>query len=178
MSKKPLDIETQRLLLRPFVLQDAGDLQILVSNYNIAKMTRSIKHPYKDGMAEAWIAKQERAWDEKSSLNYAIILKQSNKLIGGVGLVGINNEVAEIGYWVGEPYWGKGFCTEAVRALIKLCFDELNIKKVVADCLASNPASGKVLQKVGMTFKKAKTVDAREGGKTTLNVFEIKSESI
>jgi RimJ/RimL family protein N-acetyltransferase len=76
---------------------------------------------------------------------------QSEKLVGAVGLTITKRfSRAELGYWVGKPFWGKGFATEASRAVLKYGFEGLQLNKIYATHMTRNPASGKVMQKIGM----------------------------
>ncbi len=166
-------LETERLILRPLDLTDAGAVQKFAGNYNIAKSTMNIPHPYEDGMAEAWIDSQDKKWTEEDLVNFAIINKSTDQLMGVVGLVARKETTAGIGYWIGEPFWRNGYCTEATKALIDFCFKHLNINRLEAEYLVTNPASGRVMQKAGMTFKGTKTIKDRDGDDALLNVYEI-----
>lgn len=148
-------LETERLILRPFELSDAADVQRYAGDYEVAKMTTNIPHPYEDGMAEEWIGTHEKKFVENSELTLAITHKQENYLIGAIGLVHIEKEHqhAEMGYWIGKPFWGKGYCTEAARAMLDYSFNSVNLNRVYANHMVHNPASGKVMQKIGMKYE-------------------------
>ena len=175
MGKQP-NLETERLLLVQFIENHADDVQALAGNYQVAKNTLNIPHPYEEGMAEAWISTHQHAWDEKKSLTYAILLKPMGRLIGAVGLVGIHGDEASMGYWVGEPYWGKGYCTEAANALLDFCFNDLKLTRIEAEYLVRNPASGRVMEKLGMFYKTTRMIQDRQGKSAELNVYEIYAE--
>ncbi len=166
-------LETKRLSLRPFDINDASTVQKFAGNINVAKTTTSIPHPYEDGMAEAWIETHEKRWSEEDLVNFAIVHKHTNQLMGVVGLVGRSKNAGGIGYWVGEPFWGKGYCTEATKALIDFCFKSLNIKRLEAEYLVTNPASGRVMEKAGMKYKCSKAIKDRNGDDAELKVYEI-----
>ena len=170
MKIKQTTIETERLVLRPIDLNDASTVQKFAGNYNVAKMTMNIPHPYEDGMAEAWIENQDKRWEEDELINFAIVNKHNNQLMGVVGLVGREDKSGGIGYWIGEPFWGKGYCT---KAFIDFCFKHLNIERLEAEYLVTNPASGRVMEKSGMIFKVTKTIEDRDGNDAKLNVYEI-----
>ncbi len=144
------EIETHRLLLRQFNIEDAEVIQQLAGNKKVSEQTLNIPYPYQDGMAEEWIFNQIRIRGNGTEAIYAITDKNSKRLLGTVGLVSIKGLEAELGYWVGEPYWGKGFCTEATKALVAFAFANLGIVKIVAEHLSSNLASGRVMEKIGM----------------------------
>ncbi|MBN4078548.1 GNAT family N-acetyltransferase [Gammaproteobacteria bacterium AH-315-C21] len=147
--KQP-NLNTQRLLLRPLSLADSAKIQELAGNWAVAKTTLSIPHPYRYGMAEKWILSLEGAWNTRSGLAFGVLLKTDQEIIGVVSLVSISDKKAELGYWIGEQYWGKGYCTEATEALMRLASKQLQITNFVAEHLTENPASGKVMLKLGM----------------------------
>lgn len=155
MSKNLFDeipfLESKRLILRPFLLNDAPTVQTFAGNYKVAEMTATIPHPYLDGMAEAWIKTHLKSWQEQILLTLAMEEKNSQKLIGCISL-GFNqlHQRAELGYWIGEPYWNQGFCTEAGKCLVSFAFKKLNLRKITSSHMTKNPASGKVMQKIGM----------------------------
>jgi RimJ/RimL family protein N-acetyltransferase len=101
-------LRTDRLILRPFVLDDASTVQRLAGNRAIADTTVNVPHPYEDGMAEAWISTHE-AKSNGGELTFAITLEGDGELVGAMGLrVDKPFARAELGYWIGEPCWGKG----------------------------------------------------------------------
>ncbi len=173
MNMKQKIIETSRLILRPIDLNDADTIQQFAGNYNVAKTTMNIPHPYEDGMAEAWIGALDKRWQEDELINFAIIHKNTKKLMGVIGLVGRNEKAGGVGYWVGEPFWGNGYCTEATIAFIDFCFNHLNIERLEAEYLVTNPASGRVMEKSGMLFKTTKMIKDRYSKNAELSVFEI-----
>lgn len=145
-------LETRRLLLRPFEIADATDVQRLAGARAIADTTLNVPHPYADGMAEHWIATHEPGFAAGRLANFAVVLRGSGELVGAVGLV-IHKKFdrAELGYWIGVPYWDLGYCTEAGHALLAFGFGRLGLNRVHASHLARNPASGRVMEKLGMT---------------------------
>ncbi len=173
MNIPQIILETERLLLRPFDINDGITLQKFAGNINIAKTTINIPHPYENGMAEAWIETHEKQWTEEDLINFAIVNKSTNQLMGVVGLVSRSEKAGGIGYWIGEPFWGKGYCTEATKSLIDFCFNRLNIERLEAEYLVSNPASGRVMEKAGMTYKCNKIIKDRNGDNAELNVYDI-----
>lgn len=145
-------LESTRLVLRPFTLADARELQRLVGEREIADTTLNIPHPYEDGMAEAWIDTHQSAFEARETVTLAVELRATGQLVGAIGMrLHLTNESAEIGYWVGRVYWGRGYCTEAARAMLDYAFHELRLNRVHAAHLTRNPASGRVMLKLGMT---------------------------
>jgi len=149
MRKLPT-LPTERLSLRPFLLSDATTVQRLAGDRAVADTTLTVPHPYADGMAEAWIATQEGAWTRHEAATLAITEPE----VGLVGAITLRIELpqrrAELGYWVGVPYWGRGYATEAVRAMIAYGFDKLSLQRIYAYHFVRNPASGRVMAKAGM----------------------------
>ena len=144
-------IKTKRLLLRPFALADAKEVQRLAGDRDIASTTAAIPHPYDDGVAEQWIAMHQQRFEEGTWLNLAITHDPDDTLVGALGLrLEPEHDRAEIGYWIGKPYWGQGYATEAARALVEYGFERLGLHRIYAYHFTRNPASGKVLQKIGM----------------------------
>lgn len=139
-------------MLRPFNLLDAHDVQRLAGDYDIARTTLNIPHPYEDGKAEEWISTHQSAFEAGKEVIFAIVHAQEQYLIGAIGISNIHKEFekAEIGYWIGKPYWNQGYCTEAVKAVIRYCFEEMKLNRVYAHHFLNNPASGRVMEKAGM----------------------------
>lgn len=147
-------LETERLTLRLFQPEDAPAVQRLAGAYEIALNTLSIPHPYPDGAAAEWIAHSEKAFEEGKMLNFAIVVRETGELAGSVGLIlKPEHDKAEIGYWIGVPYWNRGYATEASRALIDYGFSEWNLNRIDAGHFGRNPSSGRVMQKLGMHFE-------------------------
>jgi [ribosomal protein S5]-alanine N-acetyltransferase len=146
-------LHTRRLLLRPFTPADAGDVQRLAGDRAIADTTANIPHPYPDGLAEQWIANQRKKFETGELLAFAMVLRDPNSLIGAISLMDITreHERAEIGFWVGKPYWNQGYCTEAAEAVVQYGFSALNMYRIHSTVLKRNPASSRVMLKLGMT---------------------------
>jgi len=143
-------LPTNRLILRGFAQADAPRVQALAGRFEIADTTLSIPHPYGDGLAEAWIAGHEGAFNDGQAVPFAITRKRDGSLVGAISLVSIEpGNQAELGYWVGLPYWNKGYCTEAGQRVLDYAFGELGLMRVYARHLARNPSSGRVLEKLG-----------------------------
>ncbi len=151
MKQRPT-LQTERLTLRPFEFSDAADVQRLAGDWAIADTTLNIPHPYQDGMAEEWISTHQPRYEAGELVNFAITLQETGDLIGATGLVISQRfQRAELGYWVGQPYWNQGYCTEAGCAVLEYAFTVLHLHRVHACHLARNIASGRVMQKLGMT---------------------------
>ncbi len=144
------ELRTKRLCLRPFDLADAPAMEALANHRQIAANTLSIDFPYPDGQARKWIAHQPESWLLGKSVVFAICDLESERLMGAIGMeISEANQSAELGYWLGEPFWNCGFCTEAARAVVEFGFEVLALHKIHSQHMLRNPASGRVLEKVG-----------------------------
>lgn len=152
MMEQPT-LATERLLLQPFTLADAEALQRLAGAEEIADTTLNIPHPYADGLAEAWIESHADAFRDRERVVLAIT--DSNAvLVGAISLrLDLGHRRAELGYWIGLPFWGRGYATEAVVAMVEYGFKELGLNRIFAHHLARNPASGRVLEKAGFVHE-------------------------
>ncbi len=142
-------LQTERLTLRPYALSDIPALVPLIGAREVAATTLRIPHPYTASDARNFIARTQEGLD--SELRLGIVLRESDMLCGGVGLrIEADHRRAELGYWIGVPYWGKGYATEASRALVDYGFGTLGLHRIFASHFANNPASARVLRKIGM----------------------------
>jgi RimJ/RimL family protein N-acetyltransferase len=143
-------LHSERLTLRPLALADAPIVERLAGDRDIASTTRLIPHPYPPGMAEQWIGTLPKLYQQAEAINWGITL-DGGPILGTIRLV-LNSadNHAEIGYWVGKPFWNNGYCTEAARAVVAYGFDTLGLERIFANYMARNPASGRVLAKLGM----------------------------
>lgn len=145
---------TERLQLRLPEMTDAIMLQRLINDWEIAVTTATIPHPYDLSMAEAMILRVQERPEDVPQFNYMMIQRVDNQLVGGCGFsLNLQHESAEIGYWVGKPYWGNGYATEATRRLIEFCFSELQLNRVQASYFVGNRASRRVMEKAGMRYE-------------------------
>ena len=146
------EIKTPRLRLRPLDIADAPVVQQLAGNVEVARSTLLIPYPYPDGAAEAWISSHGAEWKKRNQVVFGVVHNADDALIGCVGLTRdkADPSSAEMGYWIGHPFWNNGFCTEAARALIDFGFDALDLRRITAHHFADNPASGRVMLKLGM----------------------------
>ena len=171
MYRQPI-LQTERLILRPYQLSDAGNVCALAGDNRVARETMNIPHPYEPGMAERWIASLDQQWKDRKRVEYAIIRKSDSHYIGGIGFVEVKGDEAEIGYWIGVPFWKQGYCTEAGKPLLDYGFSELALRKVTAKHLASNPGSGRVLQKLGLEWKESDYDRDRYGKRVKFEFYE------
>ena len=147
-------IETARLVLRPFRMADADDVQRLAGDRAVADTTLNIPHPYEDGLAEKWISNHRDWYERREQAIFAVTLRPAGTLLGAAGLrIDDEDQRAELGYWIGRPFWGQGYCTEAARAVLQFGFEQLGLNRIFAHHFVRNPASGRVMQKLGMAHE-------------------------
>lgn len=145
-------LETPRLRLRPFTRDDAPDVQRLAGDRAIADTTLTIPHPYPADAAEAWIERGTASCAAGRAVHFCVTRRSDGAVIGAIGLaLERDHERAELGYWVGVPYWNNGYASEAAQAIVEHGFRELGLHRIQAHHMVRNPASGRVLRKVGMT---------------------------
>jgi RimJ/RimL family protein N-acetyltransferase len=153
VSSKPAQItlSTPRLLLRSYRRADIPELVSLIGAREIAETTLRIPHPYTTKDAEATLRQFRR---DKTLTRFAIIVRETKRLCGGVGLnLELPSNRAELGYWVGVPFWGKGYCTEAAREVVRYGFVQLDLNRIYASCFVGNAASQRVLEKLGFSYE-------------------------
>src|SRR6187551_3027029 len=140
-------LETKRLALRAARLEDAKAVAALANERRIAENTARIPYPYKLTDAEQFIAGASK----EGEAAYLITLRNET-IIGACGLMFREDDAPEIGYWLGVPYWNKGYATEALHAVIDYAFDDLGYAAVQAGARVTNPASRRVLEKCGFQW--------------------------
>jgi [ribosomal protein S5]-alanine N-acetyltransferase len=147
-------IGTDRLLLRPFTLADAGSVQALAGAPEVAATTLLIPHPYPDGGAEAWIETHAPGYASGEMVLFAIVDRQGGQLLGAIGLtLALLHARGELGYWIGVPFWNRGYATEAAAAVLRFGFEGLKLARIFAHHFSRNSASGRVMQKLAMSHE-------------------------
>ncbi|MGD9671048.1 MAG: GNAT family N-acetyltransferase [Hyphomicrobiaceae bacterium] len=138
-------IRTARLVLRPLREDDLFDIARLAGDWAIASMTARIPYPYTPDDARQWLYGLE-----EGEFVRAMTMADEGQLLGITGyLPSEEGRVAEIGYWVGKPYWGRGIATEAAHALVEHCFARAGFEKLTCCHFADNPGSARVIEKLG-----------------------------
>ncbi len=139
-------IATDRLLLRAPRPSDAGPMTLYAGDNRVSNMTTSIPHPYSQQMAETFI-EQIAAGSHREDV---WVMDASNH--GGsefIGIIGLKREEAEIGYWVGPPFWSTGYASEALAGVISHLLQDRKLPEISASVFFDNPASQQVLRKAG-----------------------------
>ena len=138
------------LWMRPLAEQDIAPILKYASAPEIAANT-FVPHPYPPQAAHEFVRKVGEEWRSDQAYTFAIIEAQSDCFAGVMGIHPVReHKRAEVGYWIGLPWWGRGLATQALRLVIQFGFEELGLKRIAAGHFARNPASGRVMQKANM----------------------------
>ncbi|MEL7430160.1 MAG: GNAT family N-acetyltransferase [Pseudomonadota bacterium] len=147
-------LTTPDLVLRSPTLEDVPEITVLANNRKISSMLESLPYPYYDKHAEEFILQVSRP--DAGECVFAITHAETGRLMGmcGLHLVKRRFNMAHMGYWLGEDYWGRGYATQAARALVDLFFKAGTEDVLLMSVLASNTASRRVIEKCGGRFWK------------------------
>lgn len=146
-------LSTDRLILRPFTLEDA---QAMFDNWaSDPEVVKFLTWPvYKTpDTATQILTLWTSQYGDPTFYQWAIALKGSNMPIGSISVVEIENDVPEIGYCIGRSWWGQGITSEALSAVLDFLFQEVGVESIIAKHAVDNPASGRVMEKCGMTLE-------------------------
>lgn len=144
------NIITERLLLRPLELRDSTPIQYLAGDPRISVWTSSFTTPFSHQQSVRWVNNAITAMNSGQSIIFSIILRKTGSFIGVVSLRLFENRVPQLGYWLGTEYQGRGYCTEAVYALIQYGLSQLELPEIMARCASDNIASKNVMVRCGM----------------------------
>ena len=136
--------------LEPYEARHAAAFQALAADARIAATTL-VPHPYPPDGALRHAERAARARERGEAYAFAVVEREGGAVVGSCGLKHVDRTAgqAEVGYWIGVPFWGRGHATAAVRLAVAFAFDGLGLDRVVAEVLEANPASARVLEKVG-----------------------------
>lgn len=147
-----MNIVLKKCVLREWRWEDKESLIRNANNFKIARMVKDrFPFPYQEADANDWLLTVTREFPQT---NFAIVLQ--NQAVGAIGFEfqgDIFRRAAEIGYWLGEDYWGQGIMTEAVKAVTEYAFRNFDLCRIYAGVFATNPASVHVLEKAGYQFE-------------------------
>ena len=142
----------ERCTIRPWRLDDAESLARHANNRKVWLAVRDLfPHPYTIQDAHEFL---QRATSELSEMKFCIEIEGA--AVGGIGVhpgQDVHRFAATMGYWLGEQFWGRGIMTEAVTAVTDFCFDNFPLRRIFAEVFSSNPASARVLEKIGMKYE-------------------------
>ncbi|MGH7482337.1 MAG: GNAT family N-acetyltransferase [Longimicrobiales bacterium] len=144
-------LRTARLRLDAPTVADVPTIQRLANDVDVARNTLSFPHPYGPGEAERFLTRLYREYALGDAVGFAIRAADSGEYMGAIGLHLVrSNSAAEAGYWIGQPYRGRGYASEGLAAVLDFAFRDLGLHRVHASHFARNPASGQVMRKAGM----------------------------
>lgn len=142
-------LKTQRLTLSMPTQDDVKNIVQFAGDYQVFVTTSNIPHPYKDEDAFYWLDIVQRGFEEKKQYTFAVRL--NNEMVGAVGLkINQRNDNAILGYWLGLPFWNRGYTTEAAKRIVQFGFEAIQLHKIHSTHFSHNLASGRVMQKIGM----------------------------
>ena len=151
MEARILEAETIRM--RPLERGDAPHILALASAAEIAENT-FVPHPYPPEAALEFIDKTRERWRYDEGFTFAIIDKSADEFVGAMGIhPEEKHRAAEVGYWIGKPFWGRGLATAALRLIIQFGFEQLGLNRIQAGHFRQNTASGRVMQKANMRYE-------------------------
>jgi len=136
-------LETERLTLRSLRHADAAEFARLAGDWAVASMTSDIPYPFSERQAKGWLT------PVRGEVRFAI--EHEGRLIGGVGFYRRASGTAELGFWLGRPWWGRGYTTEAARAVLGFGLTGGGLHRITATCDPENVGSARVLEKIGMS---------------------------
>ena len=154
LSPFPPALETERLILRPLRMRDARDMFAYAQDSEVSRHVLWAAHRH-IGETRRFLRTAIRQYHRGFPGSLAIEWKASGRMIGTVGFMWINGEYrsAEVGYSLSRDYWNRGIMTEALRAVVAYGFDSLNLNRIEAQHDCDNPASGRVMEHVGMRYE-------------------------
>ncbi len=144
----PPIIETPRLTLRALQHDDLAEFVLLLDNWNISRWLSRVPYPYMLQDGENWLKLTQSKWRRQNEMALVAVARDSGKIIGGGSLFFVDGE---IGYWIGEPYWGRGYATEITLAFMDYAFTKTPLVEVFSAVMPGNEKSIAVQRKAGMT---------------------------
>jgi RimJ/RimL family protein N-acetyltransferase len=140
---------TQRLVLRALMLSDMPACVAILNDYDVAKNVAQVPHPFTDTLFREALVRIDRERCDRTGSFFAVTRAMDGALIGACAVDRIAGGVWDFGYWYGKPYWRQGYATEAAWPVMRLAFEDLGAELLVAGWFFDNPASGRVLEKLG-----------------------------
>jgi len=152
-SMKRIELVNSLVMMRPLAREDIPHIRRLAAAEEIANNTY-VPHPYPPEAADEFVQKTRDQWRNDEACVFAIVERASDQFAGcmGIHFQPAHNR-AEVGYWIGLPYWGRGLATAALRLIIQFGFEELGLNRIAAGHLPGNLASGRVMQKANMRYE-------------------------
>ncbi len=148
-----MKLETERLILRPVEDGDAHDVYLMRSDPDVTH--NLLSGMQSDEEALAWVDRCRKALEDREMYPMAVALKEDGRVIGACCLLRVSwdHMNAELVYWLGKEFWGRGYMPEAAARLVKFGFEELGLERIAVGCFARNKASARVIEKLGFTYE-------------------------
>lgn len=175
----PERLDTPRLVLRPLDYADAPTVVALAGDWEVARWVADVPHPYTLQAAQLWIQAGRILRAQGRQIKFAAELRDGSgdPAHRMIGVIEIALEGGEFGYWLGRPYWGRGYACEMGRALQALAFDRLGLPEVHAATMLANAASCRVLEKLGLSYAGIGTYDFNlRGGMLPCHLYTLSRE--
>jgi RimJ/RimL family protein N-acetyltransferase len=170
--------QTERLYLRLLETSDAVEMTRVLQNQNVTTKVAILPFPYEENDAHAWIQKADQAFQDETELLLGIFIRDSMRFIGNVSLhLEEDASRAEIGYWLDEAYWGKGYASEFAQPILTYAFEDLKLNSVFATVALDNTASQQLLEKMGFTRTGIKDVLTVSGTMRPSYFYELFQEA-
>lgn len=161
---------TERLVLRPPHDDDLPDLVEFANNRRVADMLARMPYPYGEAEGRAFLALSRSG--RSADTVYALALGENGAFVGCAGLNRTERGLV-LGYWVGQPYWGRGYATEAAHALVDLAFRATCIETLEVSCRVTNPASRRVIHKCGFQYVGQGMVTSLAAGQIAVERYQL-----
>ncbi|MER2535261.1 MAG: GNAT family N-acetyltransferase [Rhizobiaceae bacterium] len=162
-------IATERLVLRAPGESDIAALVRLADNFHVAQMLARMPHPYGEAQARAFLAATR---GKRAGATYALTLADTGAFIGCAGL-NLTDRGLELGYWIGEPHWKRGYATEAAHALVDLAFTETTVPVLHASTRVINPGSRRVIHKCGFQYAGQGMLNSIAAGQVPIERYRL-----
>ena len=145
-----LMLETSRLLLRSPEVTDVAQIVPLLGNFEVVRNLGLVPHPYTERNGHWWVSDTAAKRARGEEYAFSVVNK---KTLAYLGCCTVHSSVDfELGYWLGKPYWGEGYATEAARRVARFAFEDLHAEKLTSGYMHDNPGSGRVLAKLGFVY--------------------------
>ena len=150
-----LKFETRRLLLRPYAHSDGDAVWPVVRRPEIYATTAYIPRRYPRARVDWWIDFIQSAAKNRTGYEFAVIEKASGRYVGNVGLINVRLQMksASVSYFIDPAVWGRGYATEACGEMLRFGFERLGLFRIGGTCMVKNPASRRVMEKLGFLFE-------------------------
>ena len=158
-------LESKRIRIRKLQLADAPSIYRGIRHKAVARWMPTVPHPYPKNAAAAFILRSRREWKAGKAYHFGIAFRETDEVIGGIGLNNVERKSrgAELGYWLGQRWWGRGIAAEAVRLALSFGFNQLKLHRVWARVIEGNKRSVRILEKAGFRYQGTLRESVRKG---------------